>query len=235
MKTVIFILALLCTVYALEQKETNSSLSLERLVDVEKAATQTILYGLLFFEERMSQNLEVHLEKIKKNALDDITNTINRALENVNLSIHNGEEEGKNVDKCYYYAKNNLESKRINAVAGLDMCIQKGRMAMEDPLANVISSIQAAKKLLSDLNDIIPNCDSTSFLRKQACVLKNLSLTKESLKSVTKNSGETVLTATGKYMKTLVKVKSCIIKNNAETHTFSMNIVSYTNHCIRIA
>jgi len=71
----------------LEQKETNSSLSLERLVDVEKAATQSILYGLLFFEERMSQNLEVHLEKIKKNALDDITNTINRALENVNVNI----------------------------------------------------------------------------------------------------------------------------------------------------
>ncbi|XP_018340314.1 PREDICTED: uncharacterized protein LOC108747388 [Trachymyrmex septentrionalis] len=234
MKTVIF-LALLCTVYALEQNVTDSSLSLERLVDVEKAATQTILYGLLFFEERMSQNLEVHLEKIKKTALDDINNTINGALEDVNLSIHNGEEEGKNVDKCYYYAKNNLESIKTNAVAGLDMCIQNGRMAMKGPLANVISSIQVAKKLLSDLNAIIPNCDSTSFLRKQACVLKNISLTRESLKSVTKNSGETIIIGTSTYVKTLVNVKSCVVKNTAETHIFSMNIVSNTNHCIRIA
>ncbi|XP_011058276.1 PREDICTED: uncharacterized protein LOC105148315 isoform X2 [Acromyrmex echinatior] len=139
MKIIIF-LALLCTVYALEQNVMDSSL--ERLVNIENAATQTILYGLLFFEERMSQNLVVHLEKIKKNALDNINNTINGALEDVNLSIHNGKEEGKNVDGCYYYAKNNLESKRTNAVAGLDMCIQNGRIAMEGPLANVISNIQ---------------------------------------------------------------------------------------------
>ncbi|XP_018374590.1 PREDICTED: uncharacterized protein LOC108768603 isoform X2 [Trachymyrmex cornetzi] len=220
---------------ALEQNETDSSLSLERLVDVEKTATRTILYGLLFFEERMSQNLEVHLEEIKKNALDDINNTINGALEDINLSIHNGEEEGKNVDRCYYYAKNNLESKRTNAVAGLDVCIQNGRMVMESPLANVISSIQAAKKLLSDLDAIIPNCDSTSFLIKQVCVLKNLFLTRESLKSVTKNSGKTIITATGTYVKTFVNVKSCVVKNTVETHTFSMNIVSNTNYCIKTA
>ncbi|KYQ55422.1 hypothetical protein ALC60_05710 [Trachymyrmex zeteki] len=106
---------------------------------------------------------------------------------------------------------------------------------MKGPLANVVSSIQAAEKLLNDLNAIIPNCNSTSFLKKQACVLKNLSLTRESLKSVAKNSMEVVTITTGIYMKTLVNVKSCIVKNIAETYTFSMNIVRYTNNCINNA
>ncbi|XP_018303578.1 uncharacterized protein [Mycetomoellerius zeteki] len=234
-RTVIFILALLCTVYALEQNVTDSSLGFERLVDVEKATTRTILYGLLFFEAQTPQNLEVHLQRIQEKALDNINNTINRALEDVNLSLQKGKEEGKNVGTCYHYAENNLESKRTNAIVGLDICIQNGRTAMKGPLANVVSSIQAAEKLLNDLNAIIPNCNSTSFLKKQACVLKNLSLTRESLKSVAKNSMEVVTITTGIYMKTLVNVKSCIVKNIAETYTFSMNIVRYTNNCINNA
>lgn len=66
---------------------TDSSLGFERLVDVEKATTRTILYGLLFFEAQTPQNLEVHLQRIQEKALDNINNTINRALEDVNVNI----------------------------------------------------------------------------------------------------------------------------------------------------
>ncbi|KYN00010.1 hypothetical protein ALC62_09248, partial [Cyphomyrmex costatus] len=216
---------------------TDSSLSFERLVDIEETATKAVRYDLLSFEERMSQNLKVNLEGLKKEALGDIYNTINGTLEDVNLSIHKEKKEGKNVDECYYYAKNNLESKSTNAIAELEICIQNGYTAMEGPLAVVVDSIQMTEKLLISLNAMIPICNFTSSIteqasHKEACILRSLYITRNLLKRVARNSGEATTTATGTYAKTFINVKNCIIKNTVETSIFSMNIVNYTDNCV---
>ncbi|XP_011866297.1 PREDICTED: uncharacterized protein LOC105561160 [Vollenhovia emeryi] len=235
MKSVVCILALLCTAFALEQDVTDPSRTLERLVNLQKTATEAIHNGLVFFEERTTQNLKTKLNELKTEALVDIHNTINEALENVNLSIDKGKQEGKNVNECYSYARNNLETKNTNAIATLDTCIQNGHTAMEGPLANVANSIEAAKKLLNDLDAIIPNCYSTSFLKMQACVVKNLFLTRSTLKRVGANAREVTSTAGIIFAKTIIDARSCTTTNAADTRSFSTDIVIYTDNCVRNA
>lgn len=60
---------------------------LERLVNVQKKAAEAIHNGLLLFEERTKQDLKTRFNELKTEALVDIHNTINEALENVNVSI----------------------------------------------------------------------------------------------------------------------------------------------------
>jgi len=235
MKNVICILALLCAVNALKQDLIDPSDSLERLVNVQKTATEAILKGLLLFEERTKQNLKTRLNELKTEALVDVHNTINEAFENVNQAINKGKQEGKKTDECYYYARNNLETKNTNAIAELEACIQNGQTTMESPLANVASSIEATEKLLMDLDAIIPNCYSTSFLKMQACVVKNLVLSGATLKRIASNAREVTTTAGVVYAKTIVDVRSCVTTNTADIRTFSTDIVIYTNNCIRNA
>lgn len=60
---------------------------LERLVNIEKVATEAVLNGQLLFKERMEQDLELKLNDLKTEASVDIHNAINEALEDVDVSI----------------------------------------------------------------------------------------------------------------------------------------------------
>ncbi|EGI68642.1 hypothetical protein G5I_02746 [Acromyrmex echinatior] len=62
-------------------------------------------------------------------------------LATVHRSIHNGKEEGKNIDTHYSYVKNNLEWRRRNALVEMAKCIQKWTF-MEEALTDVITQIQ---------------------------------------------------------------------------------------------
>lgn len=59
---------------------------LERLVNIEKIATEGILNRLLLFEERTKQNLEIKFNQLKSDALVDIHRIINEAFTDVNVS-----------------------------------------------------------------------------------------------------------------------------------------------------
>ncbi|XP_071581179.1 uncharacterized protein [Temnothorax nylanderi] len=235
MRSIICILALLCTVYALEQNVTDPSRNLERLVKIRKAVTEATFNNILRFERRTKQNLEIELNELKIDALLDIHNTINEAFENVDSSVDKGTEEGKNVDECDDYARNNLETKNTNAIAKLEACIENGYSAMKGPLANVASSIEAVKKLLIDLDAIMPNCYSPSFFKMQACVVEKIDLSRASLDSVSNNAKEVTATAGVTYTKMIVDVRSGITTNAADIRTFSTDIVNYTDNCIRNA
>ncbi|XP_012526158.1 uncharacterized protein LOC105830954 [Monomorium pharaonis] len=235
MRNFICILALLCTVYALEQDVLDPSKNLERLVNIQKISAEAVLKTLQLFEERTKQSLEVKFNEMKTEALVDIHTTITTALKNVDLSIEKGKKEGKNVNECYTYAKNNLETKNTNAIGGLDTCIQNGYTAMEGPLENMANTIEAAKKLLIDLDAIIPSCYSTNFVKMQACVMKNLVLTRRSLNRIENNAEEVRGTATVTSAKTIIDVRACITENASDTRTFSTFIVVYTDNCVRNA
>lgn len=208
---------------------------LERLVNIEKVATKAVLDGLLLLEEQTTQKLEIKLNELKTEAALEVHNSITDALKDVNLSINKGREEGKNVDECYYSARNNLETKNTNANAELDTCVDNGRTAMEGPLANVATSIEAAEKLLTDLDAIIPNCYSRNFLKMQACVMKDLYLSRATLKRITGNAKEVGAAVAAAYGKMIITVRSCITKTTADVRTSSTNVVISTETCVRNA
>jgi len=201
-------------------------------VNIQKTATETILNDLSLFEEQTKQNLKMKLDELKTIALLDIWFINGDAVRDVNSLIKKGREEGKKVDECYNYATNNLETNNQNDITGVETCVQNGYTAMEAPLANVASSIEAANKLVFDLDAIIPNCNSASFLKMQACVVKNLFLTGLRLKRISNNAKEVMTTATVTYGKTIIDVRSCTTKIIADARTSSMNIVIQTDNCI---
>ncbi|KAL6259927.1 hypothetical protein P5V15_009837 [Pogonomyrmex californicus] len=235
MRKVICILVLLCTVYASKQDVLDPSRNLERLVNVQKTATEVILNSLTFFENQTKKNLEIKLDELKLQALTEIWIYVNGAHTNINEFINKAKEEGKNVEECQDYAKYNLETKNENAKNDVETCIKNGNTAMENPLANVANSIEATKKLLNDLNAIIPNCYSASFIKMQACVMRNLFLTQATLNRISSNANEVTATATVEYTKMIINVRSCLTKITADTNTFTSNVILSTSNCIRNA
>lgn len=234
MRNVFCIFALLCTsVYAFDV--TDPSRDLERLVNVQKVVAEALLRSLQFFQQETTQKLEIKLNELKTEALVDIHTTINTAFEQVNLAINKGKEEGKSVNQCEAYARNKLETKNTNAIAGLDTCAQNGHTAMEEPLANVAKSVEAVQKLLIDLDVIVPNCYSPSFIKMRACVVANLYLTRSSLKRIESNAKQVTGTAAVTYAKTIIDVRSCIAINTSDVRTSSTNIIIFTDNCIRNA
>ncbi|XP_070166237.1 uncharacterized protein [Polyergus mexicanus] len=188
MRNVICILVLLSTVYASEQDVTDSSYYLERLVNIQKRITEAMLNGVLLFEKRIKQNLEVRLNDLRIQALLNVNNIIKLTFENVNLSIEEGKKEGKKIDGCYDYAKHNLATKKYNTIAELEICIQNGNATMEIPLTNLAKNIKAIQTLLIELDVIIPNCHSSNFIKMQHCITMNLFMIRSSLKSISNNT-----------------------------------------------
>jgi len=96
-------------------------------------------------------------------------------------------------------------------------------------------SFQEGEKFAIDLDAIIPNCHSTSFLKMKFCVIRNLILSKTSLNRIIRNSKEVKIAATNTYEKTITDVKSCITKNTVNIYSFITDIIVNTIYCVKNA
>jgi hypothetical protein len=217
MKSIICILALLCTVYAW-----NFNLrKCEVLMNKQKKVISIQLSNLSRFEELMKKDKEVKLNEIKTGASGKVNDIINGALEKVKLCVDEAKLVGKDAEECYNDANNTLDTEETNAVIKLETCIQNGHKIMEDSLENVANDIEAVKEIQADL-EAMKDCDMMKLIQNTI-----------SLKRIGYNIKKGIVTATRvAYPKMITAVKICTTKIVVNIHNSSTNIVTDTQYCI---
>jgi len=67
------------------------------------------------------------------------------------------------------------------------------------------------------------------------CIIRNLILSKASLKHITSNFTEVKIAAINTYEKTITDVKSCITKDAVNINSFITDIIVHTIYCVKNA
>ncbi|EZA51408.1 hypothetical protein DMN91_006863 [Ooceraea biroi] len=237
MRNVIWVLALLCLIHVSKQDLLDPTANLERLVNLQKKATEFLLNKLVFLDKQTRQNFELKINDIKADTLLNVNKLINEAFENVNSSIEKGKKEGKNVDECYDYAKTNLETKNENANAELEKCIDTANRTISVPLSNVRKVIEQVKTLMNEIDAVIPTCrgESSGIIKLQACVMKNLYVHGKSLKGLNADADMIMKNTLFLYARAITDAKSCTTKLISNTRTFGVDIIVRTDNCVRNA
>lgn len=240
MKIALFCFLLVCSaVHGQDDSDKQPQIKLDptkyllQIVNRQKKSVETITNNMRVFEKKIYENAAVQMNNIRAEGMLAGEQIAFTALDTMQKEVAKKPNGGAKTEACYNDVKNWIHVITLNSNEGLATCGQAAMAPVNPHFENIHYTILTAQQMVVDLDAIVPNCYSASFIKMNTCVIGKTILTRSAVNELRSASISVKSSASKALSAAVSSAKSCSTTVVSDTRIAAMEAMLKGITCIR--